>query len=74
MLLEVALLKVWPPEHQVFLLFALLWVIKRMFLCNVSYVQLLSDKEDCPLLSFPALSCFPLKEMKVSKMYYIYLI
>lgn len=30
MLLEVDLLEVWPPEPQVFLLFALLWVKKQI--------------------------------------------
>lgn len=73
MLLEVDLIKVWPLEHQAFLLFALLWV------GNQSLSQLLS----CPVsirwvrLFFSSgslfQSCCSLKETKVFQMHYTYL-
>lgn len=53
MMLEVDLLKVWPQEHQVFLLFALLWVRKQMPLTAPLMSDFYKTGNAVFLLSFP---------------------
>lgn len=55
--------------HQVFLLFAFPQVIKQTLLCDSSYVQFLSGKQDWLPPWFPCPSCFSLKEIKEPHMY-----
>ena len=55
--------------HQVFLLFAFPQVIKQTLLCDSSYVQFLSGKQDWLPPWFPCPSCFSLKEIKEPQMY-----